>query len=436
MEEEKDLYELIETEGIRLASEMAIFPSDENFVFEENAMKTALENRKDFKLVKFETAEIDEEDREFILQKYQIEVEYQEVDFHLDLMVFVNYDRDLDEFQLGNRISDEEREAYLKQKYFLETSQYFSDDYLDSYHLQLKVMQAIVEKPSVVFDYMPMRILSGKWVEITSKSHIPPAPSYLYVIHSVYEGEEDNRSYWLHTHGLHRCNAVELEFLNIKSGAQQFYDVLNIVATSFLTSDTKKQEDEIFDVGYDGLGLSFCWQRWEKSVMQFPPNILGGLNERNPEEENYGPSGVLFAVQEDEIVSPEIYAKTLADNPMYFISDAETERMAALAYDRFHSFKKVFLENFNANQDEKDAWSFLVKLGIQVDSGDSREHLWFEVSHIDELDNITGLLLNQPYWIEALKQNDVKTYSLDFLTDWIIYGSETNYTPDTIYELI
>lgn len=436
MEEEKDLYELIETEGIRLASEMAIFPSDENFVFEENAMKTALENRKDFKLVKFETAEIDEEDRELILQKYQIEVEYQEVDFHLDLMVFVNYDRDLDEFQLGNRISDEEREAYLKQKYFLETSQYFSDDYLDSYHLQLKVMQAIVEKPSVVFDYMPMRILSGKWVEITSKSHIPPAPSYLYVIHSVYEGEEDNRSYWLHTHGLHRCNAVELEFLNIKSGAQQFYDVLNIVATSFLTSDTKKQEDEIFDVGYDGLGLSFCWQRWEKSVMQFPPNILGGLNERNPEEENYGPSGVLFAVQEDEIVSPEIYAKTLADNPMYFISDAETERMAALAYDRFHSFKKVFLENFNANQDEEDAWSFLVKLGIQVDSGDSREHLWFEVSYIDELDNITGVLLNQPYWIEALKQNDVKTYSLDFLTDWVIYGSETNYTPDTIYELI
>jgi len=117
--EQDDLYELIENEGIRLTSEMAIYPSDENFVFEENAMKNALANRKDFKLVKFERAEIDEEDREFILQKYQVEVEYQEVDFHLDLMVFVNYDRDLDEFQLGNRISDEEREAYLKQKYFL-----------------------------------------------------------------------------------------------------------------------------------------------------------------------------------------------------------------------------------------------------------------------------------------------------------------------------
>ena len=435
--EQDDLYELIENEGIRLTSEMAIYPSDENFVFEENAMKSALANRKDFKLVKFERAEIDEEDREFILQKYQVEVEYQEVDFHLDLMVFVNYDRDLDEFQLGNRISNEEREAYLRQNYFLETSQYFSDDYLDSYHLQLKVMQAIVEKPSVVFDYMPMRILSGKWVEITSKSHIPPAPSYLYVVHSVYEGEDDNRSYWLHTHGLHRCNAVELEFLNIKNGAQQFFDVLNIVATSFLTSDSKKSENEVFDVGYDGLGLSFCWQRWEKSVMQFPPNILGGLNERNPQEENYGPSGVLFAVQEDEMVSPEIYAKTLADNPLYFISDAETERMTAMAYDRFQSFKRIFKEKYNfMNEDEEDAWSFLVKLGIEVDEGEGREHLWFEVTHIDELDNITGILLNQPYWIEALKKDDVKTYSLDFLTDWVIYGSETNYTPDTIYELI
>lgn len=435
--ENDDLYELIENEGIRLASEMAIYPSNENFAFEENAIKMALANRKDFKLLNFESVEIQEEESEFVLQKYQVEVEYQEVDFHLNLMVFVNYDRDLDEFQLGNRISDQERESFLKQKYFLETSLYFSDDYLDSYHLQLKVMQAIVEKPSVVIDYMPMRILSGKWVEITAKSHIPPAPSYLYVIHSVYEDEGDSRSYWLHTHGLHRCNAVELEFLNIKNGAQQFFDVLNIVATSFLTSDSKKKENEVFDVGYDGLGLSFCWQRWEKSVMQFPSNILGGLKERSPEEENYGPSGVLYAVQENELISPEIYAKTLADNPMYFISDVETERMAALAYDRFQSFKRVFKEKYSfPNDEEEGSWSFLVKLGIEVDEGEGKEHLWFEVTQIDEFDNITAVLLNQPYWIQVLKKDDVRTYPLDFLTDWVIYGSETNYTPDTIYEII
>src|SRR5690606_21384034 len=108
-----------------------------------------------------------------------------------------------------------------------------------------------------------------------------------------------------------------------------------------------------------------------------------------------------------------------------------------LAYDRFQSFKRIFKEKYNFTEnDEENAWTFLVKLGIEVDEGEGREHLWFEVTHIDELDNITGILLNQPYWIESLKQNDVKTYSLDFLTDWVIYGSETNYTPDTIYELI
>ncbi len=431
--ENEDLYSLIENEGVRLMSEMAIYPSDENFVFEENAIKSALANRKDFKLLKFEKSEIDEEDQEFMLQKYQIEIEYQEFDYYFDLMVFVNYDRDLDEFQLGNRISEEERESYLKQKYFLESSQYFSDDYLASYHLQLKVMQAIVEKPSVVFDYMPMRILSGKWVEITSKSSIPPSPSYLYVVHSVYDDEGGEKNYWLHTHGLHRCNSVELEFLNIKDGAQQFFDVLNIVATSFLTSSSKKNENEFFDVGYDGLGLSFCWQRWENVVSQFPSNILGGLDERNPADLSYGPSGVLFAVQDGVVLSPEIYTKTLADNPMYFVSDAETERMAALAYDRFHSFKKIFKEKNTIVSD--DARSFLVKLGVQVDNGDENEHLWFQVLEIDEDDNITGKLLNQPYWIESLNQNDVKTYPLNILTDWIIYGSEANYTPDTIYEL-
>ena len=166
-------------------------------------------------------------------------------------------------------------------------------------------------------------------------------------MHSVYKGEDENKSYWLHTHGLHRCNSVELEFLNIKSGAQLFFDVLNIVATSILTSDSKKNENEIFNFVYVGLGLTFCWKRWEKVLCNFPREIIGGLNERNPEEENYVPSGVLFAIQEVEMVSPEIYANTLADNPLYFISDAETERMAALAYDRFHAFKKVYNEKFN-----------------------------------------------------------------------------------------
>jgi len=435
--EKEDLYDLIENQGIRLASEMAIFPSDINFVFNENDIEHALANRKDFKLIKFQKANIKSEERPFLIQKYLVEVEYLGGDYVFDLLVLVNFERDLNEYQLGNRISDEEREAYLKQKFFLETSQYFSDNYLESYHLQLKIMHAIVHKPSVVLDYMPMRILSGKWVEITSKSHIPPAPSYLYVVHSVYDEEGEDTKYWLHTHGLHRCNSVELEFLNIKSGAQQFFDVLNIVATSFLTSDNKKQENEIFDVGYDGLGLSFSWLRWEKAVDFFPSDILGGSKERNTEDENYGPSGVLFASQEGERVSPEIYTKTLADNPMYFISDAETKRMSALAYDRFHSFKKIFLEKYDAiNNQEDNSWSFLVKLGIQVDQSQEKEHLWFEVTDIDESDNITGVLLNQPYWIESLNLKDIKTYSLDFLTDWIIYGNESNYSPDTIYEIL
>lgn len=435
--ENKDLYDLIENEGIRLASEMAIYPSEDNFVFEDTAIKNALEARKDFKLVSFQKKEIEEDVSEFVFQKYEVEIEYLNNDYHFELSVVENFQRDLQEFQLGNQVSDQEREAYLKQEFFLESSLYFSDNYLESYHLQLKVMQAVVEKPAVVFDYMPMRILSGKWVEITSKSHIPPAPSYLYIVHSVYEGEEENRSYWLHTHGLHRCNSVELEFLNIKSGAQQFFDVLNIVSTSILTSGSKNSESEIFDVGYDGLGLTFCWERWEKALYNFPPEIIGGLNERNPEEQNYGPSGVLFAVQEDEMVSPEIYANTLADNPLYFISDAETERMAALAYDRFHSFKKVYNEKFDlTDSDGEKTWSFLVKLGVQVDDGEGKEHLWFEVTDIDDLDNITGVLLNEPYWIEALKVKDIKTYSLDYLTDWVIYGEEGNYSPDTVYEIL
>jgi len=64
-----------------------------------------------------------------------------------------------------------------------------------------------------------------------------------------------------------------------------------------------------------------------------------------------------------------------------------------------------------------------------------REHLWFVVKDIKD-GKITAELSNQPYWIAALKQGDIKTYPVEeVLTDWIIYSPDMNYTPDSAYLL-
>ena len=432
---EESLYDQIAHEGVRLPSEMAIFPSGDNFVFSRENIEASLRSPTHFDLIRFEVLALEDEAEEMVTQKYEIEIRYQGNDYVFGLSVVNSELIDLEHYGLGNTISDQEMEQAQNQSYFLECSHYFSSDALASYHIQLKVMQAIVSKPSLVLDYMLLRMLSGKWVEVTAQSKIPPAPSYLIAIHAIYDDTTDIPThYWMHTHGLHRCGSVELEMLNINNGVYELYNALNVVAGMFLYPSRQVLENEEFEIGYDGLGLSFAWKRWEDVLDQFPEGIPGGLRERNPQDGDYGPSGVLFAVQDDLLTSPEVYASTLANNPIYFISDEETERMSALAYDRLGDFVRVFKERYDTTVDiEQNEWSFLMKLGLPVDGGNGKEHLWFRVLEMDGSNTIVGKLVNQPYWIEKLHEGDINSYDLHLITDWIIYSPDTNFTPDNVY---
>ncbi len=435
---EKNLYDQIAEDGIRLPSEMGIYPNDIRFVFTQEKIENALKHHPDFTLSAFEVEGLDEENTDVVKQKYRAEVVYQGKDYSFNLRVVSSHIIDLREYGFGNYIAEEELAQGQEQPFYLETSQYFSDDALASFHLQLKIMHAIVSQPSLVLDFMPVRMLSGKWVQVTAASKIPPAPHYLFTVHGVYdESTPDQPKYWMHTHGLHRCGSVELEMLNINMGINELYGALNVITGMFLDPKHRKEENEVFDVGYDGLGVTFTWKRWEEVLDQFPDDIPGGMKERQPENENYGPSGVLFAVQEELTTSPEVYASSLANNPIYFITDEETERMSALAYDRLEAFKKTYDTHKHKTQAEQgEKWTFLIKLGLPVDEGSGNEHLWFEVVELNGYETIKGRLLNQPYWIEGLHEGDENVYDMHLLTDWIIYAPENTYTPDTVYEIL
>ena len=72
----------------------------------------------------------------------------------------------------------------------------------------------------------------------------------------------------------------------------------------------------------------------------------------------------------------------------------------------------------------------------EAETENDMEHLWFEVMEMNG-DKVTVKLLNQPYWIKALNENDIKTYPImEVLTDWVIYGPETSYSSDNIYQLV
>lgn len=442
-------YELLSEGETGLASVMGVFPSDKNFVFDGKQIEKSLSGNKDFELMSFNKAEVD---TEFSIMSFNAEIEYQEANFNVEIYVCPTRNINLKDYGFANQIDEVSLKKAFEQEYYLEISMYFELEPLSSFHLQLKIMNAIVTEASVVVDFMSYRLLSPRWLSMTAQSQIPPSPDYLYTIHGVYDDNEEDgaRRYWFHTHGLHRCTSVELEIINIREGAEQMNTLLNMTVKKFLSSPAK--EREIFEIGYDGMGINLCWLRWEEALQDLPKNILGGFADRDEVDNVHAePSGILFAVEEGNMISPEIYAKTLADNPIYYITNAETERMSALAKERFPFFEKIFRKEYKEpekksflkglfspkKEEGEESWTFLVKLGLTVDdpnSGSEKEHLWFEVSAIDN-GKITGKLLNQPYWISGLKEGNVNTYPLEVLTDWLIYSPDDTYNTDSVYAL-
>lgn len=442
-------YELLAEGETGLASVMGIYPSNKDFKFDAAQIEESLAGNKDFKLKSFAKAEVDSE---FSIMSFNAEIEYKETDFNVELYVCDAKNINLEDYGFANSIDESSLRKATEQEYYMEVSMYFELEPLTSFHLQLKIMNAIVPEASLVIDFMSYRLLSAKWLSMTAKSQIPPSPDYLYTIHGVYDeaGTDGNRRYWFHTHGLHRCASVELEILNFSQGAEQMNTLLNMTVKKFLSNPAK--EKERFTIGYDGMGINLCWLRWEEALKDLPKNMLGGLSDRDEADNVHAePSGILFAVEDGNMISPEIYAPTLAENPIYYITNEETERMSALAKERFHAFERVFRREHKApekksifknlfgskEEDEASEWTFLVKLGLTVDnpeSGSEKEHLWFDVSSIND-GQIEGKLLNQPYWISRLNEGDVNTYPLDVLTDWLIYSPDNTYTSDTIYIL-
>ena len=443
-------YDLLADGETGLASVMGIYPSDKNFKFESAQIEKYLSRSKDFKLVSFNKAEVDSE---YSIMSFDAEIEYQETNINVQLYVCDAKNINLNDYGFANSIDEESLQKAMEQEYYLEVSMYFELDPLTSFHLQLKIMNAIVPDASLAIDFMSYRLLSAKWLNMTAKSAIPPSPDYLYTLHCVYdeENENDNRRYWFHTHGLNRCASVELEILNFKQGADQMNTLINMTVKKFLTHPAKERER--FTIGYDGMGINLCWLRWEEALKDLPKNMLGGFSDRDEVDNVHAePSGILFAVEDGNMISPEIYAPTLAENPIYYITNEETARMSALAKERFGAFERVFRKEYKEpekksflknlfgskkEEEEQPGWTFLVKLGLEVDnpdSGSEKEHLWFDVLSIKG-EKIEAKLLNQPYWISGLKEGNINTYPLEVLTDWLIYSPDSTYTSDSIYIL-
>ena len=338
-------------------------------------------------------------------------------------------------FRVQHIFRDVDIEEIEKNSMGLIVEMEFSDNILESFHLQLKIINTIFPEVLGVIDYSAEKILSGVWVDLAAKCSTPPAPRYIFTAQAVYSSDDD---VWLHTHGLNRCGLMELEVTgSTKETYENHYHVLESVASRLI------DEPDSFDDGgaifaarlSNNEPLVVTWVPWQDAVNMVKDGKLGGPDDRTDEEGHNGYTGTIVVYQSPEDMdngnySPlSVYDELLKDNPMFMLTNEETARMKALALERVDYMKRAF--------NNSNVLGVLVKVGLTVDDeykneNNSKEHIWFDLKSVDEK-TFTAELTQEPYMVKAMHTGDMATYPYEDITDWLIFTEEGRISSDEVY---
>lgn len=303
----------------------------------------------------------------------------------------------------------------------------FGDEPLLDFHRQLQVTARVAPDAVVLVDDNACAVRSAQWVSDVTASDTPPNPHYLYTVHYVF----DDHGVWAHTHGLSRCGSIELEMLDLPKGCAEALNPLVCAVAAMWIEQGPPAPGECFEAGKD---MPLAWMPWDKALAKKAPKGPGGKDDRD--DVHSVPSGVLMVPKQGwtgrKLCCPSSLVPTLERNPMLYVSNMETARMALLAAEKLPRFARLFSE-----LGQEDGWRFLVKLGYAVDGAEceeEREHLWFDVHgiHGGEVD---ATLLNQPYYIERMFEGQRAKHPLDKLSDWAILGPYGRFGPDSVHSL-
>lgn len=332
-------------------------------------------------------------------------------------------------YTVAHQINEMDFNKIMETKTGITTVMEFGESNIDSYHFQLKLLSVLLPDMLGIMDYSSQKILSGRWAVMAGNSYIPPAPEYIYTIQAI---NDDDGKVWLHTHGLRRCGSLELEILG--SDINSYQDHGTVIQMTAKNIVTNKYLDDSGEPFYIGEGIVGTWVPLDEILDTMAKDDLGGADSRNEEHLD---TAVIYVYLSEKDYNNKVYThisqvnEQLKNNPVFFISDEETARMKGLALERWQYFAEA-LDNPENNG--------LIKFGLLADEeyrqeGNANlEHLWFHIKRING-DNITGELINQPYYIANLNEGDELTLKKSDLTDWIIYTPFAEITPDRVYLL-
>jgi len=327
----------------------------------------------------------------------------------------------------------QDRGALLGARFALSVDVVLGEPVLEEYHVALQVLVALAPDLVAAFDGPRLRWMGANWIRSAAGSVAPPPPTTLFTIHAI-RGDD---CIWLHTHGLQRCGAIEVEVLEATDPAMAS-DLMHLVnaMAMWMIDHGPPSIGEPIEVGR---GMPVAWVPWDDARVRWRPREFETPEDR---AQHGGLRGALVVVGERRrfLRRPVPaygplgqYERELAHDPVFYRSLLETQRMSQLASEHFPVFRR-----FLAKHAGEEGWSFLVKLGYSVDgegSGEGREHLWFE-AHAFEAGRLDATLLNEPHMIARMSSGDRDWHAVDQMSDWRISSPDGGFGPDRAGDLV
>ena len=326
--------------------------------------------------------------------------------------------------------TDEEKESLLAAKQAITIFMEFKDDVKKSFQLQLKVANTLIPDLIGVLDESAEKMLPAKWVMMIASSKVLPSARDLFTVQAV-QGKHDK--VWLHTHGLCRCHTTELEILESdKKHYEQHYNLLSTYAMYLI--DKSGLDDPRYNGAYigrliNGYPVVVTCAPWTDGILEYKKAKLGNIKDRENGHNTRTSIVFLYTSEEEEknhklrLVS--LYDELWGENPIFFFSDEETNRMRDLARERISYVKESFKDKENA---------ILIKIGLPLKEEGRFEHIWFELLEIKG-NKFKCKLTQEPYDIPDMHTGDEDWYTLDDMTDWIIYTKDFAVSPSNAYLL-
>ncbi len=325
---------------------------------------------------------------------------------------------------------EDERMTILKANKALTIFMEYKGNAKKCYHLHLKLAVAMVPEMLAVLDESAEKVIPAKWVEMAAASHVAPSSKDLFTVQAI--AGKDGKV-WLHTHGLCRCNVTELEIL--ESDQENYQNHYNLLCTyAMFLLDREEPFNPRVDGAYigrliNGYPVVATCRSWTQGIFEYKHLKMGGLDDRKEGHNSKTSIVFLYTSEEDEkngvLNKVSIYDELWGDNPLFFYSDEETFRMKDLAMERFGYVEKC-------SKDENN--HILIKVGLPLKEEGRFEHIWFELLEVKG-GKFKGRLTQEPYDVPDMHTGDEAWYTVDDVTDWIIYTPVMAVSPSNAYLL-